>query len=98
MGLEKMNDRERDEYACKVKLESITPDINFTNAVTLFMDHVEKSLKEISDQMLKAEVEKPETAARLKSGEVKSVEELREKLKIKQTVEDMDNTIHASAL
>lgn len=76
--IDKMNHRERDEYACKVKLETITPDANFVNAVTLFMDHIEKSLKEISDEFLKTEMEKEEISNSLKTGKVKSVEELRD--------------------
>ena len=43
-----------------MKLEAISPETNFTNAVNLFVDHIEKSLKEISDVYLIAEKAKEE--------------------------------------
>ena len=57
---DKMTPRERDEKCCEMKLEAISPETNFTNAVNLFVDHIEKSLKEISDVYLIAEKAKEE--------------------------------------
>jgi len=57
---DKMSPRERDEKCCEMKLEAISPETNFTNAVNLFVDHIEKSLKEISDVYLIAEKAKEE--------------------------------------
>ena len=45
VDIEKMSQRERDEKCCEMKLEAISPDVNFINSVNLFMDHIEKSLK-----------------------------------------------------
>ena len=42
------------------------------------MDHIERTLKDLSDQFLKVEVEKEENAHFLKTGKIKSVEELRD--------------------
>ena len=55
LDIEKMSPRERDEKCCRMKLDSITPEQNYINAINLFVDHVEKSLKEISDKMLTEE-------------------------------------------
>lgn len=61
-----------------VKLETISPDINFQNAATLFMDHIEKSLKDISDDLLKIEMAKDQNKHAFTTGKIKSKEELRE--------------------
>ena len=36
-------------------MDAITPQHNFINAINIFVDHVEKSLKEISDALLAEE-------------------------------------------
>ena len=82
--IKNMDKRERDEYACKVKLESIMPINNFNTATSLFMDHIQKTLKEVSDRFLQEERDNPDTQTKLKSGEIKSVEALREILGVMQ--------------
>jgi hypothetical protein len=82
--INKMDKRERDEYACKVKLESIMPVSNFQTATSLFMDHIQKTLKEVSDRFLQEERDNPDNQAKLKSGEIKSIEALREILGVMQ--------------
>jgi len=42
------------------------------------MDHIERTLKDLSDQFLKVETEKEENAHFLKTGKIKSVEDLRD--------------------
>ena len=55
-----MSQRDKDEKCCTMKLDAIQPEKNFVNAVNLFMDHIEKSLKEISDIFLNQEKAKEE--------------------------------------